>query len=90
MQQDPARAASLFQRAADQGDAKAQSNLGQLYIDGHGVPKDHIKAYQWLTLASDAGEITAVKMLVGFEAGLTDQEKAEGKKLAAEWRTQRK
>jgi len=86
VEKDLAKAASFLQRAADQGDGKAQSNLGQLYIDGQGVPKDHARAYQWLTLASQRGELTAVKMLVGFEPTLTDEEKAEGKRLAAEWK----
>ncbi len=37
----------MVPKAADQGDAKAQSNLGTMYESGHGVVKDDIKAVAW-------------------------------------------
>jgi uncharacterized protein len=39
--------------AAEQGYASAQARLGALYRDGKGVPQDQVKAYFWLTLASN-------------------------------------
>jgi len=37
---DYAKAAALFQKASDQGYAKAQAFLGEMYIRGWGVPSD--------------------------------------------------
>ena len=40
---------------AENGNAIAQYNLGLAYLNGSGVPADPIKAYVWLTLASEQG-----------------------------------
>lgn len=40
------------QRAADQGDAAAQYNLGNVYLEGRGMPQDDAKA---LTNQGDGG-----------------------------------
>ena len=42
--QDYAKAASWFQKAADQGAAQAQDRLGKLYESGSGVQQDDGKA----------------------------------------------
>ena len=42
--QDYVKAALWYQKAADQGNADAQSFLGQMYEDGKGVPQDYVKA----------------------------------------------
>ncbi len=88
VEKDPKQAVGWFQRAAEQGNAKAQSNVGQMYADGTGVEKDLVKADQWLTLAAQQGESTAPKMLAGVEPNLTPDQVAEGKRLAAEWKDQ--
>jgi hypothetical protein len=33
--------------AAEQGDASAQLNLGNMYANGYGVTKDHAEAVLW-------------------------------------------
>ena len=38
--------------AAEQGVHAAQYNLGLLYAQGHGVPKDLVEAYFWLAVAA--------------------------------------
>ena len=38
--QDHAKAANWYRKAAEQGDAKAQHNLGWMYYKGEGVVKD--------------------------------------------------
>ncbi|CAK0746465.1 hypothetical protein CCP4SC76_1700012 [Gammaproteobacteria bacterium] len=43
--------AKVLQKRANQGDAFAQYELGLLYINGQGVAKNPMLAYQWLTLA---------------------------------------
>jgi len=45
--------------AAEQGDAKAQTDLGVLYRDGRGVPKDESKAADWFGKAAEQGDAKA-------------------------------
>ncbi len=52
---DLGKAAELFQKAADQGDLKAQYNLGVCYASGEGVPKDLGKAAELFQKAADQG-----------------------------------
>ena len=42
-----AEAISELRRAAEQGDAHAQYNLGLAYWDGEGVRRDHAEAVAW-------------------------------------------
>ena len=41
--------------AAEQGEAKAQFNLGVMYDNGEGVPQDDKTAVKWYTLAAEQG-----------------------------------
>jgi TPR repeat protein len=50
---DYADALSLYQKAADQGDAHAQHYLGWIYQNGFGVTQDYTKAMTWYRLAAD-------------------------------------
>ena len=52
MRQDPAQAAERYRKAADQGDATAQSKLGVMYLSGRGVPQDYVEAHKWYNLAA--------------------------------------
>jgi TPR repeat protein len=51
---DPQGAVKSWQRAAEQGDAEGQYNLGLMYDKGQGVPQDFIRAYMWYHLAVEA------------------------------------
>jgi len=42
-------------KAAEQGDAKSQRNLGICYYEGKGVPQDYKKAVHWLSKAEAQG-----------------------------------
>ncbi len=44
---------------AEQGNANAQYNLGQIYKRGQGVPKDIKTALKWYTLAAEQGDAYA-------------------------------
>ena len=44
---------------AEQGDASAQTNLGVMYHQGHGVPLDYAEAMKWFRLAAEQGDATA-------------------------------
>ncbi len=47
-----------YRKAADQGYANAQGNVGLLYENGLGVPKNPIEAQKWFRMAVTA--VTAV------------------------------
>jgi hypothetical protein len=49
-----------FCRAAEQGHAGAQSNLGVIYGEGQGVPQDYVLAHMWFSLAAAEGNDKAV------------------------------
>ena len=44
---------------AEQGHARAQNNLGQMYSNGKGVPQDYKIARKWYTLAAEQGDAFA-------------------------------
>ena len=45
----------LLETLAQEGDTRAQFNLGGLYYEGQGVPNDLVRASVWFTLAAIAG-----------------------------------
>jgi len=45
----------LFRRAAEQGNASAQFNLGTMYYRGEGLPIDHAEARRWSNMAEAQG-----------------------------------
>ncbi len=46
-------------KAAEQGHAKAQYNLGVMYDIGNGVPEDDAKAVEWYSKAAEQGHAKA-------------------------------
>jgi TPR repeat protein len=54
--QDYAQAARWYRKAADQGYAKAQYNLGILYGTGKGATQDYAEAANWSRKAADQGD----------------------------------
>ena len=53
--QDYKEAGKWYTKAAEQGHAQAQCNLGWMYQNGHGVTQDYQKAYEWYTKAAEQG-----------------------------------
>ena len=53
----------LFRKAAKKKDRVAQYNLGALYFNGEGVPKDYKKAVEWWELAAKQGYTPAQTVL---------------------------
>jgi TPR repeat protein len=49
---DDAEAVRWYRKAADQGDADAQRNLGLMYATGRGVARDDVEAWRWLRKAN--------------------------------------
>ena len=52
---DYTTAAKEFRLLAEQGDAGAQFNLGNMYDQGKGVPQDYAEAVRWYRLAAEQG-----------------------------------
>jgi TPR repeat protein len=61
--QNDAKAAEWFRKAADQGHAAAQSNLGLLCARGQGVAQNDAEAAKWFHRAADQGLAEAQTIL---------------------------
>ena len=88
---DYATAMRLLRPLAEQGDAKAQSNLGVRYDEGRGVPQDYVQAYMWFDLAASRfseaeNRGKAVKNRDLFASKMTPAQLAEAQRLAREWK----
>ena len=59
-----------LRKAADQGLASAQFNLGAMYADGQGVPQDYAEAHKWMNLAASRATGAQQKRSVEFRDGL--------------------
>jgi TPR repeat protein len=66
-----AEAIKWYKKAAEQDNATAQNNIGQLYKDGLGVSQDYAEAMKWLLKAAAQGEDRAqFSMGEMYEQGL--------------------
>ena len=54
-----------WHKAAEQGDANAQYNLGRAYQLGFGVPQDYTEAAKWTKEAAEQGKVAA-QLLLGY------------------------
>ena len=54
--QDCEKAVAWYTKAAEQGHAQAQYDLGMMYVKGAGLPQDLVKGYAWLKLVARSGE----------------------------------
>jgi hypothetical protein len=87
-------AAGWFHRAAEQGDAKAQNNLGVLYANGKGVPQDIVQAYVWFSLGASQSPTSdqsvdsndAAKNRDRAASQMTPEQIARAQKLVGEWK----
>ena len=53
---DPVEAVKWYRKAAEQGDAVAQYELGDCYATGDGVSKNTVEAVKWWRKAAEQGE----------------------------------
>ena len=65
MEDDQAEAASWYRKAAEQGHAEAQHNLGIFYSTGIGVKEDLVQAASWYRKAAEQGFAKA-QLKLGF------------------------
>ena len=100
--QNYAEAVRWYRLAAQQGNAQAQSNLGNMYHNGQGVLQDYAETIRWYRLAADQGNAQAQSNLgIMHEYGqgvLQDNvmahmwyniASANGHDKAGEWRDER-
>lgn len=83
--QDFAKAAESFRKAAVQGNTKAQSALGTMYADGKGVPQDYVEAHMWFSIAAANGAKEGGKLRETVEKAMTPAKIAEAAQRAGEW-----
>jgi hypothetical protein len=60
---DEAEGVRWYRKAAEQGYAEAQSNLGGAYATGKGVSKDEAEGVKWYRKAAEQGHAHAKYML---------------------------
>ena len=82
---DEQQAVAWYRKAAEQGLAWAQLNLGDMYAAGQGVPKDEQIAYFWFLLASAQGNQNAVKVRDLAERDLSSAQRAAAQAAARNW-----
>ena len=82
---DETEAVKWWRKAAEQGETQAQHHLGLQYALGEGVPKDDVLAYKWSLLAGAKHEEFRKSISI-IEQLLTPEQRAEGQKLAREFK----
>lgn len=80
---DPELAAGWFFRAAEQGYADAQFNLGLMYANGEGVEKDMVQAVELFKKAAEQGHVDAQNNLGAMY--FTGEGVDRDEKKAVEW-----
>ena len=72
----------IVARAAEQGHANAQSELGAMYANSEGVRKDLMLAHMWFDIAKANGQERARDWRDRFEAEMTRAQIARDTELA--------
>lgn len=57
------KALRWYERAANAGHARAQYNLGLLYLKGEDVPWDGFTGMAWISKAAKSGDVKALALL---------------------------
>ena len=71
-----------YLEAAEQGDARAQFNLGVMYGTGEGVPKDPVRAYAWFNLSTAQGYEDAARARMDLQRYMTAMQIARAQELS--------
>jgi hypothetical protein len=91
VRKDEAVAAKWFRRAADQGLAYAQLNLGLMHAAGRGVPQDNVEAVKWIELSvfglpPGAARSDAARALKDVAEKMTDEELLRARTLQRDFK----
>jgi hypothetical protein len=60
----------------------AQRSVGLAYAEGKDVPKDVFRAYVWLLLAAEDGDLTSSQELLRIEKEITPQQASKARELS--------
>jgi TPR repeat protein len=71
-------------KLAESGNINAQYNIGLMYYNGDGVPKNVIKAYVWWSIASANGDEDSKEWLEELRTEMTPQQISQAQNEAAE------
>jgi hypothetical protein len=82
--ENPYEAARWLKKSAESGFNYGQRNLAAFYEAGIGVPRDHVLAYMWLTLANANGLEYAASLRDELAEKMSQNEIFEAQKLARE------
>lgn len=87
---DAEDAASWFEKAAEQGDARAQLALAQMYIKSAGIKQNPERAYLWSSIAAnsltDAGQKQAEQIRGLAQKQLDPKKLAKTEQLISNWK----
>lgn len=70
---------------AEQGNASAQTFLGDIFGTGQGVAQDYVEAHKWFNLAGINGDADAITNRGIVEKNMTPKQIAKAQDLAREW-----
>ena len=82
-------AIKFYTKAAEQGSARAQFNLGVMYYKGLGVAQDHVLAHMWMNLASANGREKASEARDTIAAKMTPSQIEKAQELAREFKARK-
>jgi TPR repeat protein len=82
--QDYKEAVKWYRKAAEQGHAIAQVNLGVMYGRGNGVLQDNIYAHMWFNIAVSNGKVNAAKGRDIVAKAMTAEDITKAQELARE------
>ena len=66
MKQDYTQAVGWYRKAAEQGHADAQRNMGIMFDLGHGVKEDYAQAFEWYNKAAEQGH-SGARLILGLK-----------------------
>jgi hypothetical protein len=84
--QDDVEAVKWYHKAADQGHARAQNNLGVMYGTGRGVAQNYVSAHLWFNVAASRGYQRAAGARDFTARRMTPDQIAEAQRLARKWK----
>lgn len=67
---------------AQDGDARAQARLGEMYRDGRGLPPDAVRGLAWLRLAAERGDEKAEAAAAELAGRMSDAQRNQAMDLA--------
>jgi len=78
-----------LENKANQGDAEAMYELGEMYENGVGTIQNYIEAHKWYNIAASRGYVKAYNARDAISEKMIAGQLAEAQKLAAQWKPSR-